>query len=219
MMRLSDLLRRDVEHIWIKIFNHPFVIQLYNGSLPLSKFRYYIIQDYNYLITMMRCFSLIAAKADPSVSAKALEIALADATTELENYKRLLGKLDLNFNDVINTEPAPTNLAYMNYLLATCALGTPLEGLVAVLPCFWSYLEIAEKLKDRLEANEVSIYREWCMTYLSSEYKDLVRDLRELIDTLWDGRNYDRYLKLFTRSSKYEYMFWDMAYREEQWPV
>ena len=218
-MGLSALLRRDVEHIWTKIFNHPFVVQLYDGSLPISKFKYYIIQDYNYLITMMRCFSLIAAKADPSVSAKALEIALADATTELENYKRLLGKLDLNFNDVINTEPAPTNLAYMNYLLATCALGTPLEGLVAVLPCFWSYLEIAEKLKDRLEANEVSIYREWCMTYLSSEYKDLVRDLRELIDTLWDGRNYDRYLKLFTRSSKYEYMFWDMAYREEQWPV
>ncbi|RLG78828.1 MAG: hypothetical protein DRO40_13455 [Thermoprotei archaeon] len=104
-------------------------------------------------------------------------------------------------------------------MLATCALGTPLEGLVAVLPCFWSYLEIAEKLKDRLAANEVSIYREWCMTYLSSEYKNLVRDLRELVDTLWDGRNYNKYLVLFTRSSKYEYMFWDMAYREEKWPV
>ena len=218
-MRLSDLLRRDVEHIWIRIFNHSFVVQLYDGSLPMSKFRYYIIQDYNYLITMMRCFSLIAAKADPSVSAKALEIALADATTELENYKRLLGKLGLSFNDVVNTEPAPTNLAYMNYLLATCALGTPLEGLVAVLPCFWSYLEIAENLKDRLAANEVSVYREWCMTYLSNEYKNLVRDLRELVDTLWDGRDYERYLKLFTRSSKYEYMFWDMAYREEKWPV
>ncbi len=218
-MGLTDRLRRDVEYIWAKIFNHPFVIQLYDGTLPISKFKYYIIQDYNYLISMMRCFSLIAAKAGPSVSAKALEIALADATTELENYKKLLGKLDLSFNDVVNTEPAPTNLAYMNYLLATCALGTPLEGLVAVLPCFWSYLEIAEKLKDKLAANEVSIYREWCMTYLSSEYKNLVRDLRELIDTLWDGMNYDRYLKLFTRSSKYEYMFWDMAYREEQWPV
>ena len=218
-MGLTDRLRRDVEYIWAKIFNHPFVIQLYDGTLPISKFKYYIIQDYNYLISMMRCFSLIAAKAGPSVSAKALEIALADATTELENYKKLLGKLDLSFNDVVNIEPAPTNLAYMNYLLATCALGTPLEGLVAVLPCFWSYLEIAEKLKDKLAANEVSIYREWCMTYLSSEYKNLVRDLRELVDSLWDGMNYDRYLKLFTRSSKYEYMFWDMAYREEQWPV
>ena len=218
-MGLTDRLRRDVEYIWAKIFNHPFVIQLYDGTLPISKFKYYIIQDYNYLISMMRCFSLIAAKAGPSVSAKALEIALADATTELENYKKLLGELDLSFNDVVNTEPAPTNLAYMNYLLATCALGTPLEGLVAVLPCFWSYLEIAEKLKDKLAANEVSIYREWCMTYLSSEYKNLVRDLRELVDSLWDGMNYDRYLKLFTRSSKYEYMFWDMAYREEQWPV
>ena len=218
-MGLTDLLRRDVECIWTKIFNHPFVIQLYDGTLPISKFKYYIIQDYNYLISMMRCFSLIAAKADPLVSAKALEIALADATTELENYKKLLGKLGLSFNDVVNTDPAPTNLAYMNYLLATCALGTPLEGLVAVLPCFWSYLEIAEKLKDRLAANEVSIYREWCMTYLSSEYKNLVRDLRELVDTLWDGRNYNKYLVLFTRSSKYEYMFWDMAYREEKWPV
>lgn len=218
-MGFTDSLRADVRHIWGKIFSHPFVTQLFDGTLPIRKFKYYIIQDYNYLISVMKCFSLIAAKADPSVSAVALEIAHTDATTELENYKKLLMRLNLSFEEVINTEPAPTNLAYMNYLLVTCSLGIPLEGLIALLPCFWSYLEIAEKLRGKLAGNKVELYREWCMTYLSSEYRKLVQDLRNLIDGMWDGRNYGRYLAIFTKSSKYEYMFWDMAYREEQWPI
>ncbi|HDI75091.1 MAG TPA: thiaminase II [Thermoprotei archaeon] len=218
-VKLSEKLYRDTAKIWFKILSHPFVVELYEGRLPLNKFKYYVIQDYNYLVTLMKCYSIIAAKADPETAAVALKIAYLDATIEIENYKKILKKIGLSLSEVIETEPAPTALAYMNFLYTTCSQGTSLEGLVATLPCFWTYLEIAEKHRNKLDSNPVELYREWCQAYLSKEYRDLLNELKTIIDNLWNGENYKKYLKIFKTASKYEYMFWTMAYNLEKWPI
>ena len=219
MAGLSEELRRSAEPVWRRILEHPFVRELYTGRLPLEKFRFYAIQDYNYLVGMMRTYSLIAAKSPFWVARKALEIAHADATTELENYKSLLARLGLTLDDAERAEPAPTNVAYMNFLVATAALGTPLEGLVATLPCFWTYQVIAEHYSEELERNPVELYRDWAKVYLSREYASIVEELRSLVDSLYEGVGAERLRKIFLTGSRYEYMFWDMAYRMEEWPV
>jgi thiaminase/transcriptional activator TenA len=218
-MSLTEVLRRSVGHIWEKIFNHPFVVELYLGTLPLEKFKYYVIQDYNYLITMYRCFSLIASKADYELARKALELAYIEATTEMANYERLLNKLGISFDEVVNTEPAPTNMAYMNFLISTCALRTPLEGLIALLPCFWSYAEIAERHKGKLISNKNELYVEWAKVYLSEDYLKLIKDLRDFIDKSAKSLDVESAKKLFRIASRYEYLFWDMAYRMESWYI
>jgi thiaminase/transcriptional activator TenA len=168
---------------------------------------------------MMKCFSLIASKADIELAKKALEIAHTDATTEMENYKRILGKLGLELRQVVESEPSPTNEAYMNFLIKTCALGTPLESLVAVLPCFWTYLEIAKYHKESLKNNPVKIYVEWAQPYLSKEYEALVTELIDLINSRSGNQEYAILKNLFIKGSRYEWMFWDMAYRMEKWPI
>lgn len=50
MRRLSRRLREDADYIWRQVFEHPFVIELYSGELPVERFVYYVKQDYNYLI-------------------------------------------------------------------------------------------------------------------------------------------------------------------------
>jgi thiaminase/transcriptional activator TenA len=50
-MKVVDRLRKDANAIWKKIIEHPFVVELYKGDLPLNKFKFYILQDYQYLIT------------------------------------------------------------------------------------------------------------------------------------------------------------------------
>ncbi len=217
--KLSSRLRREADAVWEKIFQHPFVVELYNGTLPLEKFKYYVKQDYNYLIGMMRVFSILASKAEYETAKLALEVAHADATIEMENYVRLLGSLGMNLEEVLSEQPSPTNTGYMSYLVATCSLGSPLDCLVAVLPCFWSYEEIALRHRSRLEKNPVEVYREWAKAYLSPEYRSLVARLRGEVDRLWDGRGYERLKTIFLTASRYEYMFWDMAYRLEKWPV
>lgn len=219
LVGLCERLRRDANYIWERIFKHPFVKELFTGTLPIEKFKYYVIQDYNYLIGMMRAYSILASKANYEVARVALEIAYLDATIEMENYIKLLERLGLTLDQVLKTEPAPTNMAYMNYLITTCSLGTPVECLVATLPCFWTYLEIAELYKEALQVNPNEIYRSWGMVYLGKEYKDLVKKLKDAIERYGKEEEYERYRKLFITSSRYEWMFWDMAYRMEKWPI
>ncbi|ABN69167.1 transcriptional activator, TenA family [Staphylothermus marinus F1] len=219
-MQITQRLREEASSIWNKIFKHPFVVELFKGSLPIEKFRYYVIQDYNFLIGMTKAFSLLASKAyDYELLREALSLAYSDATIEMDNYLKLLDKLDLTIEDVLNTEPAPTNTAYVNHILSTCSLGTSIECLVSTLPCFWTYMEIPRVNNDLIMENKNPIYIEWINTYRSKEYIELTTKLINLVDKYAEHIDYNKLKRIFILSSRYEYMFWDMAYNMEKWPV
>lgn len=200
---LSEHLFRKALPLWEKIVSHPFVTQLYEGTLPLDKFRYYALQDYNYLVTMMRVFSILASKSDPDTARVALEVAHADATLEMENYERLLRKLGSSVEEARRTPPAPTNVSYMSYMVATCSLGGPAECLAVVLPCFWSYEFIAERHQEKLAKNPVELYREWARVYLGKDYKRLVTSLRSLLDKHAAHAPRERLEEIFLTASRY----------------
>ncbi len=218
-MKLSESLRKEADPIWRKILEHPFVVELYSGQLNVEKFKFYILQDYNYLLTMVKVFSIIASKSDLDVSAKALEIARADATIELENYKKLLARMGLSIDNAVKIPSSPTNVGYMSYMISVASLGDALEGFIVTLPCFWSYLEIAKHHEDKLANNPNSLYVEWAKAYLSKEYESLVNDLIEIVDALYTGSRYEKLREIFLTASRFEWMFWDMAYKMEKWPI
>ena len=93
---------------------------------------------------------------------------------------------------------------------------------MAMLPCEWSYLEIGKLLSKSGEINKREVYSRWAEAYASEEYEELVSLFRELIDLrvgecgVREKREMER---LFFLGSRYEYMFWDAAYRKEGWPI
>jgi len=87
------------------------------------------------------------------------------------------------------------------------------------LPCFWSYAEIASKHKDKLERNRNEIYVEWARVYTTKEYLDLVNELKAFVNEMAARESREKLERIFITASKYEYMFWDMAYRMEKWPI
>ncbi|BAA79642.2 transcriptional activator TenA homolog [Aeropyrum pernix K1] len=219
---LSDRLKRDNMDLWSLLPSHPFVKALYSGSLPLDKFRFYAVQDYNYLVGLVRSLSIAASKSwSFEVARLALSHASFLASTEMANYERLLGELGLSLSEVLREEPAPTNEAYVNFMIATCSTGTALECMVSLLPCYWSYREIAIANERLLRENSVDLYRRWASVYLSSEYGEAVEEYRRAVDRLWaeEGGVYSRLKRIFRKATRYEYMFWDMAWRMEKWPV
>jgi len=219
-LRLTEELKKSSINIWEKIYRHPFVVELYRGVLPIDKFKFYVIQDYNFLIGMTKAFSLVAAKSrDYELIREALTLAYGDVTIEMENYIKLLDKLGLKLEDIIKTEPSPTNYAYVNHVLVTCSLGSPLECLVSTLPCFWTYLEIAEHNKGLVKENKNKIYLDWINTYLSKEYRELTMKLIDIVDRMWKNEEIDVLKRIFIISSRYEYLFWDMAYNLENWMI
>ena len=209
--KISERLRKDADPIWKEIFSHPFVVELYNGTLPVEKFKFYVLQDYNYLVTMMKNFSILASRAE-SVEAmrEMLGIAYLEATSEFKSYEELLKKLGYTVKDAIRIELGQMNISYVSFLLATSSQKTFWEGLAATLPCFWTYAEIAEFHKDKLSQSKNSLYIEWASVYLSEPYRGLVDKMKELLDNA--DIKYEKLKEVFTVASKYEHMYWSMAY-------
>lgn len=208
---VSETLRRWADPTWEQILRHPFVVEVYRGDLPLEKFRYYLLQDYNYLVNFAKALSLAAAKA-PTVQLmkEALALAYGTVTGEMANYEALLKEVGLTLKDAERAEPNFVNVSYMSYLLSVCSQEGFYQCMAATLPCFWSYAEIAERHRDALQRNPVSVYRKWASVYLSDDYLGLVRRLREVLDS--SGLSAEALWPYFRQASVYELQFWQAAY-------
>jgi thiaminase/transcriptional activator TenA len=216
--KISQRLRKDADSIWKEIFNHPFVVELYKGALPMEKFKFYVLQDYNYLAADMKNLSILSSKAE-SVEAmrEMIQVAHLEATSEFKGYEELLTKLGYTVEDAIRIEPTPTNISYASFLLATSSVKTFWEGLAAALPCFWIYAEIAEFHRDKLKENKNCLYVEWASVYLTEPYRDLIERMKGLLDEA--NVEYGKLKEAFIIASKYEYLYWSMAYNMEKWPA
>ena len=62
--KLSRRLYERVQELWPQYLRHPFVTQMAEGTLPVEKFRYYMLQDYLYLRDYVKIFAAIIQKAD-----------------------------------------------------------------------------------------------------------------------------------------------------------
>jgi thiaminase/transcriptional activator TenA len=219
-MKVSERLRRDADNIWNRIIAHPFVVELYKGILPMDKFKFYILQDYNYLISAIKNFAIISSRAD-SVDAmrEVIEILWLESVSEFKGYEEFLGKLGYTIEDAVNVEPIPINISYTNFLLSTSSLKSYAESISSVLPCFWSYAEIADYHRDKLGKNENKLYVEWASVYLSESYLKLVRKLKRLVDDAGKEFPYEKLKRTFITASRYEYMYWDAIYNMHNWPV
>ena len=219
-MKTTQSLRKDAEPIWSKIFELPFVVELYEGSLPRKKFEAYILQDYTYLVDAIRNFSLIASRADSvEVMKEVVEIAHLEATGEFNGYEEFLIQLGYELKDAAATDPLPVNISYRSFLLAVSATKSTAEALAAVLPCFWSYHEIALRHKDALRRNPSGTYRDWAEVYVSDDYIMLLDKLKGLVDDQTARVPYDSLKDVFLTSSRYEYLYWDSVYTGGSWPV
>lgn len=213
-MGVAEELRGRAGPIWERIVAHPFVVEVYRGDLPMEKFKYYLLQDYYYLIHFTKALALAAAKA-PDVSSMKLALSLAYGTVtgEMANYEALLREVGLSIEAAAAAEPNDVNKAYMDFLTATCALEGFYHCMAAVLPCFWTYAEIAERHREALKGNKVEVYVKWASTYLSKEYRDLVDSLKALLNS--GGVGADELWPYFKRASEYEWKFWQAAYEAQ----
>jgi thiaminase/transcriptional activator TenA len=211
-MKLSNRLKKDSQDIWERLLEHPFVNELCEGTLPANKFKFYVLQDYNYLIASIRNFSLLASKAPSVKSLQGLvEMAAIEARGEFQSYTKLLEKMDLSIEDAIESDRIMTEISYSSFLLSTSNNSFE-EGLVAVLPCYWSYVAIVEHHKDKIKENPSQLYKDWASYYLEEDYLELVNKIKRMVDGIDDKISYARLNYAFNTSCQYELMFWDEIY-------
>jgi thiaminase/transcriptional activator TenA len=67
----------------------------------------------------------------------------------------------------------------------------------------------------------VAEYQQWIRQYSSPDYEKSVSEAIAIFNAAAAGASPDiraRALSAFERSARYEWMFWDMAWRMEKWP-
>lgn len=221
--RFTSGIRAKAAEIWRRELEHPFVRGLGDGSLPVDRFRFYLEQDYLFLIEYCRVFALASAKARGLSTMNLFAGLLSDTLkTEMQLHRDYCKRLGIAESALENARPAPTTHAYTRHLLSTAYAGTITEIVAAVLPCQLGYAEIAAALAREGRGGGNSIYAEWIGTYTSREFTEGAQRLAELLDRLADGlpvRETDQLESLFLTSSRYEYLFWEMSWTRATWPV
>ena len=222
-MGFSEELRKENRRIWDAILGHPFVLELGAGTLPLEKFTYYIKQDYLYLIDFARCIGLAASKAedvdDMRSWAEMMGGCLKYETEMLESVSEALG---VPRGELSRTMKALTNEAYTNHILKVAYEGSMGENVAALLPCMWTYLDVGDVLAGIGGYEGHPVYEEWCEAYTAPEYIEIVEVYRLLVDRSAEEAGKavkERMRRHFWLSMRYEYMFWEMAYGMEEWPI
>ena len=57
-LSVSERLRQAAASIWEECLRHPFVTGIGDGTLPVEKFQYFMLQDYLYLFDYAKVFAL-----------------------------------------------------------------------------------------------------------------------------------------------------------------
>ncbi|MED3853278.1 thiaminase II [Priestia megaterium] len=221
-MKFSERLYEKLQPIWRQNHNHPFVQGMGDGTLEKEKFRFYMIQDYLYLIDYAKLFAIGAMKAT-DVQTMGKFAALLDSTLneEMSLHREYAKKFEISEKELEKAQPSPTTLAYTHYMLHVGQSGTLAELVAALLPCMWSYWEIGKELSEKPGANN-EFYREWIEMYSSEEFGELATWCINLFDSLTEDKSeaeLEKLEEIFLNTTRFEYMFWDMAYNEAMWPI
>jgi thiaminase (transcriptional activator TenA) len=218
----SAQLRRDVSGAWEQLCRHPFVVEMADGSLDPRRYLFYIEQNLLYLPEYARAIALGVAKTTDSTGLEAFTDSLVNiVATEIPQNRLLRDRVRALVDDVDTSpvEMAPATLAYSSYLLSTASLGDERAIRTLILPCAWSYGDIAGRLADQVVDHPV--YSEWFRFFASPEYGELVREMRAAFDAdTADCSERERSLLavIFGNATRLERQFWDMGYHQLRWP-
>ncbi|OBK85566.1 thiaminase II [Mycolicibacter sinensis] len=219
--RTRDALWGQAAEIYQRICAHPFITGLTDGTLGHDRFRYYIVQDAHYLRAYARALAGCAAKApleaELTMFAEHAGVAIG-AETEL--HAGLLTDLGLDAGAAAAVPVGPAAQAYGSYLLAVTASGSYAEAVAAVLPCYWIYARVGEHLQRH--GSPEPLFQRWIDTYAGQEFQEVVDAVLAVTDRVGaDASPAERELmrRHFHTTARYEWMFFDAAYRMEDWPV
>jgi thiaminase/transcriptional activator TenA len=219
--RLSTELWESIAGVYGRVLVHPFITGLTDGTLPEESFRFYIVQDTLYLREYARAHSLAAGKAaSPQHMIHFNRVAADLVHAEQTIHDDFFREWGYSPEQVWSTPMAPTNLAYSSYMLSVAHGGTFAEAVGALLPCAWIYLEVGRELVR--SGSPHPLYRRWIDMYGGEEYEGIVQAAIDIADEIGPGLSTserERVKNHFVVGARYEWMFWDMGFRTEAWPV
>ena len=174
------------------------VTQLTNNKLPDHIFCYWTWQDNTVFCNKTYVASILNG--------------------EMEIHRGYMARLGITEAQAESVKPSLSNQSYTAYMRAVAAEEGPAEIMAAVLSCAISYEYIAKWIvKNYPDAENHDFYGEWVRGYASESYAAENHRLIALMERLsgdYTEEQLQRLTDIFVACSRYEAMFWDMAWNE-----
>lgn len=217
----TDRLWHSISDIYRATLAQPFIGGLTSGDLDRKSFIFYILQDTLYIRDYARALAMLAVKA-PNEESIMLFSEHARACIEIERglHDELFADAGVTEEMVASAQMAPTCQAYTSYLLAVAHGRSYAEALSAVLPCYWIYWEVGKVLAQK--GSPDPLYQRWIEAYADENFGGTVQAVLDITNEIAANETdstRDAMVAHFVTTSRYEWMFWDMGYRREAWPV
>ena len=208
------------KEIWEGYNKHPFVCSIQDGTLDKDKFKYYIIQDYLYLMDYTKVFSIGIAKAK-SMETMQLFSSYVNLLieSEMDIHNGYMGMFGITQEELLSTPVALDNISYTSYMLRIAYEEGETEMLTSILSCAYSYEVIARKIvKNNPNSVNHPFYGEWIRGYSSDGYRQgnvaLLNELEKLTEH-YTMEQLEHLKDIFVTCSRYEMAFWDMAWNKK----
>ena len=220
-MSFCDTIWEEVAPLRRAILDQPFLAELAAGKLPLDSFRHYIVQDSLYLGEYARVLAIAAAKS-PDAAGRIEFSDGAKVAVQVEEalHQSFFAQFGVAPEIAHAAEATPACLGYSSYLASLAATRGYEELIAGILPCFWVYWEVGCAIKPL--AASPNPYAAWIDTYAAPSFGEATDRVRALVDAA-DAQGSDTtraaMARAFRTATRYEWMFWDSAYRREGWPV
>ena len=219
-MSFSRGLKEKAGKVWEDGYNHPFVQELGTGTLDREKFKFYLLQDYLFLLQYAKVFASAALKSDTedlmTGFTKSQYYILAN---EMDVHREYMAGFGVTQEQMLSVKSSLYNSSYTANMLSHGLTGSLAEVLASVFPCAWTYADYAKRLKekyaDKLENN---FYRTWIENYASGEFSDSFEWFYDTLDNLvlnMTDAQRKKIEDIFISSVEFEYLFWDMAYKQQ----
>ncbi|MBI3965504.1 MAG: thiaminase II [Chloroflexi bacterium] len=213
--RFTDHLRRVVDSIWEAQHAHPFVCGIGDGSLDLDKFRFWVRQDYLFLVDYCRVFALGVARApDLATMGVLAELLHSTLKAEMDLHRSYAAEFGISHAELEAETKWPATQGYTDFLIRTAAVGDFAELAAALLPCMWGFSEVGRRLALGGRPEDPR-YAKWIDVYSASDFAKLAEWCRGLVDRLAVDAGPDTRRRLedaFVTSSRYELSFWTQAW-------
>jgi len=215
-MKWSEQAWQTIAPIYSSIIGMPFINEMKEGVLPVSKFQFYMQQDACYLEHFARALALIGARATDLNDALSF-IRFAENAIVVENA--LHESYFVDFGVTSGDAPAPACHHYIHFLKSTAALDAVEIAMAAVLPCFWIYKEVGDHIYQS-QQKQGNPYKKWIDTYAGDEFGVAVKMAIDICDRAAAGTTEAvraAMTEAFVSASRLEFDFWDGAYRGRRW--
>lgn len=198
-----------------KCVNHPFVLDVQRGVLPIGKLSEFAKQDYLFLQDVYKLGSLIVLNSPDAWSQELNLSKLHEEVGHCNLLVKFAEAIGVGKKEIESAEPLPATMAITSYLFRVCTFGTIYEIGAAMGAVSSAFLEISKRMaeglrsKYRLSAEAVEFFETHSK---GMEAKHHVLDLQLVSAYARSEDDLKRAIRAASLALAYETMFFDAVY-------